>query len=92
MLYTNEDVIPERVQEVLDKIACRMKDDIRETGFQSMTRLETEFDNLDMRGKTHSEFRSLWEAKIDEMEEYGCLPDTDTLRRRSLCKITDNLR
>ena len=71
--------IPEDARAVLEEVKVRIRDDIRETTMQSQTRLEAEFEALTMGGRSHSEFRSLFEEKVDEREEYSCAPEVARL-------------
>ena len=84
--------IPEDARAVLEEVKVRIRDDIRETTMQSQTRLEAEFEALAMGGRSHSEFRSLFEEKVDEMEEYTCAPDVARLCRAYLSKLPHELR
>ena len=77
---------------VINQLKKRMKEDIRETTFQAQSRLDKEYEALEMRGRTHGDFRSLFETKIEEMMERDCCPNEDTLCRNYLAKITDDLR
>ena len=70
---------------------------IFDTEFQRSDRLEKEFDALTMGRSSHTEFRSLWEEKLDEMEEAGLVVMTEAsvgprLYRKYLTKISAELR
>ena len=84
-------LIPEQAMVVLEEIKDRMKD-IKETPFQTQIRLDNDFKGLTMGGRPHAEFRSLFEQKIDEMEEFECLVSPAALCRAYLTKITPDLR
>ena len=43
-----------------------------------------------MQGRSHAEFRSLFEKIIDEMQEAGCVTDANNLCRKYLSKLTLN--
>jgi hypothetical protein len=84
--------LPHEAAAVLEEIKTRMKEDIRETKFQSQFRIGAEFKALSMAGRNHADFRSMFEQKLGEMHEYGCAPDEPTLFREYFAKISDDLR
>ena len=73
-------------------VKTRIKDDIKETPTQTKSRLEHEFEALEMGKRGHSDFRSLFEKHIDDMEEHGCKPDEGRLCRAYMSKISHDLR
>ncbi len=81
----------------MDEVREKLKKAIMETSFQRDDRLDKEFEALSMARMTHVEFRSLWEEKLDEMEDAEImelsLPSTvKMLHRKYLSKLTDELR
>ena len=89
-----KEMLPNDAPKILDELKRRLGRLIRETGFQRKDRLDKEFENLEMGRKTHSEFRTLWEEKMEDMEAAGMeiVENKDTLCRKYLSKLTTELR
>ena len=83
---------PEQAAAVLLEIYTKLSGSLRETDFQKKTRLDREFEALDMRGRTHAEFRSMFEEKLFDMDCAGIKPDEGVLFRKYITKITAELR
>ena len=67
---------------------------MRESEFQRQDRIDREFEALEQGRKSFSEFRSLWEEKLAEMQ-FNNLQQAScegTLYRKFLGKITHDLR
>ena len=87
--------LPAEAAKVLEEIKARLNSMIRETSFQREDRLDKEFERLEMgRSTTHVEFRSLFEEKLEELEdaEMGLASDKETLKRKYLSKLQPDLR
>ena len=85
-------IVTTKAKEVLDEIRERMKGDIRETLFQRQIRLEREFAALSMQNRSHSDFRSLFEQKVDQMEDAQMEFSKDYYFRQFTTKLTDEIR
>ena len=86
--------LPDEAKEVLTELRARLTMVIRETPFQKEDRLDKEFEKLDMNRMTHVEFRSLFEEKLEELEDagMGIASDASTLQRKYLSKLEAGLR
>ena len=85
-------MLPFKAEVVLEEVKTKLKKAIRETPYQKATRLEGEFEALEMRGKTHPAFKAAWEDQLDEMEEADMkiVFDVEALFRKYIAKLTDD--
>jgi hypothetical protein len=85
--------IPAEAGEVLNEIRIELRTYIWETKLQKMTRLDKEFESLEQGGMTHSDFRALFESKLQDMDDSPMdMPTVQTLYRKYLTKIAPTLR
>ena len=85
--------LPFQAQAVYDEIIAKSRSTIRESRLQKQTRVENEFDALEMGRMPHSAFLVEWERLLIELDDAGIsLPDTSTLYRRYLQKLAPELR
>ena len=89
--------LPKEASAVLAEMREKLRTMIFETTFQRQDRLEKEFDALQMNKSSHTEFRSLWEEKVDECLEAGVFhasePSLDgKMQRKYLSKLSADLR
>ena len=86
--------LPEYAAEVLEEVRTRLARVIRETPFQRQDRLDKEFEALQMGKLSHAEFRSLFEEKVEDMEDAKLSMATcqDTLKRKYLSKLPHEFR
>ena len=76
-----------------DEIIRKMKICIKETRFQRQERVEKEFNLLEMGTMTHGRFKVMREDKLEDLEAAEVqMPDTDTLYRRYLGKLPQELK
>ena len=87
--------LPHEAKAVLEEIKNRLRTVIYETPYQRKERLDKQFAALSMGRESHSAFRADWEALLEDMEDaemHHFLADVDTLCRKYLAKLTDDLR
>ena len=85
--------VPKEAGEVLVEIKKRLRSYIHETDLQQMSRLDREFENLVQGGMSRSNFRALWDSKLQDMEESPMdMPTETTLYRKYLQKLNNELR
>ena len=85
--------LPMQAQAVYDEILAKMKSVLRESTLTKQTRIETEFNQLEMGRLPHSAFLTEWERLLIAMDDAGIsLPDENTLFRRYLQKLVPDLR
>ena len=86
--------LPHDAAAVLEEIKQRLKQAIRETNFQRQERVDKEFEKLEQGNRVFSEFLSLWEEKLEDMEdaEITIVRDPKTLYRKFVGKLTYDLR
>ena len=62
-------LLPSDAAKVMQEIKDKLRRAIRETTFQWQDRVDREYDGLVMQGRSHAEFRSLFEKCIADMHE-----------------------
>ena len=90
---TTKGRIPAEAAKVLGEIREELRTFIWETPMQKVVRLDKEFEALEQGGLSHADFRALWDAKLQDMEESGMdMPTETTLYRKYLTKLSPGLR
>ena len=85
--------LPLQAQAVYDEILAKMKSVLRESKLQKQSRVESEFNALEMGRLPHSTFLVEWERLLIALVDADVvLPDAATLFRRYMQKLTTELR
>jgi hypothetical protein len=85
--------IPGEAAAVLVEIRKDLRTYIWETPMQKCVRLDKEYHGIEQGGLSHSDFRALFESKLQDMEESLMdMPTVTTLYRNYLVKLNPELR
>ena len=85
--------LPLQAQAVYDEILAKMRSVLRESKLQKQSRVESEFNALEMGRLPHSMFLVEWERLLIALVDADIvLPDPATLFRRYMQKLTTELR
>ena len=85
--------LPFQAEAVYNEILDKMRSVLRESKLQKQTRVENEFNALEMGRLPHSAFLAEWERMLIALDDAGiALPDDSTLYRRYLQKLSPELR
>ncbi len=85
--------LPMQAQAVYDEILVKMKSVLREIMLTKQTRVEVEFNQLEMGRLPHSALLTEWERLLIATDDAGIsLPDAKTLFRRYMQKLVPDLR
>ena len=85
--------IPEKAKEIMVEVRAELRLFLNETKLQKQSRLDKEFRELEQGALTYADFRSLWDGKIQDMEDAQMdMPTPQTLFRYHLQKLNSELR
>ena len=85
--------LPMQAQAVYDEVLAKMRSVLRESILTKQTRIEIEFNQLEMGRLSHPAFLVEWERLLISMDDAKItLPDENTLSRRYLQKLVPDLR